>query len=110
MSLFRSGEIRMNRIVSFSLVAAIFALLCVVPAFGQAGTGELTGLVTDSTGAVVSNASVTLTNDATGEKRTTVTTGAGIYRFSTLPIVGTYILELAQKGFKAVKIANVTVS
>src|SRR6266496_3440404 len=110
MSLFRSGEIRMNRIVSFSLVAAIFALLCVVPAFGQGGTGELTGLVADSTGAVVSNANVTLTNDATGEKRTTVTTGAGIYRFSALPIVGTYTLELAPKGFKAVKIASIALS
>src|SRR5947207_15973414 len=67
MSLLRSGEIRMNRIVSFSLVVAIFGLLCVGTAFGQGGTGELTGLVTDPTGAVVSGATVTLTNSGTGE-------------------------------------------
>ena len=100
----------MNRIVSFSVVVAIFGLLCVGTVFGQSGTGELTGLVTDSTGAVVSNANVTLTNDATGEKRTTVTTGAGIYRFTALPIVGTYTLELAPKGFKAIKIASIVLS
>src|SRR5262249_36215243 len=110
MSFLSSGEIRMNRIVSFSLVAAIFAFFCIVPAFGQGGTGELTGLVTDSTGAVVSNATVTLTNSATGEKRTTVTTGAGIYRFAAVPIVGTYTLDMAPKGFKAIKVANIILS
>ena len=100
----------MNRIVSFSLLAAIFAFFCIVPAFGQGGTGELTGLVTDPTGAVVSNAEVTLTNAATGEKRTATTTGAGIYRFIALPVVGAYTLESAPKGFKRIQIANVVVS
>src|SRR5437763_14025881 len=110
MSLFRSGEIRMNRIVSFSLVAAIFALLCVGTAFGQGGAGELTGLVTDPTGAVVSGATVTLTNPATGEKRTAVTSGAGIYRFTALPVVGAYTLDADAKGFKKVQLSNVVVS
>src|SRR5947208_6104930 len=110
MSLLRSGAIRMNRIVSFSLVAAIFALLCVVPALGQGGSGELTGLVTDPTGAVVANAAVTLTNSATGVKRTTVTTGAGIYRFAALPVVGTYVLDAAPTGFKKVQVANLVIS
>src|SRR5439155_435827 len=55
-------------------------------------------------------AQVTLTNSATGDKRTTVTTPAGVYRFSSLPIVGTYTLEIAPKGFKAVKIANLVMS
>ena len=50
----------MNRIVSFSVVVAIFGLLCVGTVFGQSGTGELTGLVTDSTGAVVNNAAPTI--------------------------------------------------
>src|SRR5947208_13767611 len=106
MSLFRSGEIRMNRIVSFSLVAAIFALLCVGTAFGQGGAGELTGLVTDPTGAVVSNATVTLTNPATGEKRTAATSGAGIYRFVALPVVGAYTMDAEAKGFKNGHVAN----
>ncbi len=100
----------MNRIVSFSLVVAIFGLLCVGTAFGQGGAGELTGLITDPTGAVVSNATVTLTNSATGEKRTSVTTGAGIYRFVALPVVGSYSLETAPKGFKKTQVANVVIS
>src|SRR5215813_410028 len=109
MSLLSSGEIHMNRIVSFSLFAAICALLCVVPTFGQ-GSGELSGLVTDPTGAVVANAEVTLTNSATGEKRTTTTTGAGIYRFVALPVVGSYTLDTAPKGFKKFQLANVVIS
>ena len=100
----------MNRIVSFSLVAAIFALLCVGPAFGQGGAGELTGLVTDPTGAVVSNATVTLTNPATGEKRTAATSGAGIYRFVALPVVGAYTMDAEAKGFKKVQVSNVVIS
>jgi outer membrane receptor protein involved in Fe transport len=100
----------MNRIVSFSLVVAIFGLLCVGTALGQGGSGELTGLVTDPTGAVVPSATVTLTNSATGEKRTSVTTGAGIYRFVALPIVGTYTLDTEAKGFKKSQLANVVVS
>lgn len=100
----------MNRIVSFSLVAAIFALFCIVPAFGQGGTGELTGLVTDPTGAVVPNAPITLTNSATGVKHTTVSTNAGTYRFAALPVVGTYTLDAAPSGFKKVVVANIVIS
>jgi len=93
-----------------------FLLLLGVLAFtagimlGQGGTGELTGLVTDPSGAVVANVQVNLTNSATGDKRTTVTTPAGIYRFPSLPIVGTYTLEIAPKGFKGAKIANIVIS
>ena len=47
-----------------------------------------------------------LTNTATGEVRTTMTTPAGIYNFSALPIVGTYTLEIAAKGFKSSKVQN----
>ncbi len=61
--------------------------------WAQGGSGELSGVVTDPSGAVVPNAQITLSNTATGDKRTTVTTGAGIYRFSALPVVGTYTLE-----------------
>ena len=75
-----------------------------------AANGELTGLVTDPSGAVVANAQVTLTNSATGDKRVTTTTGAGVYRFPALPVVGTYTLETSPKNFKAVKIANIVVS
>ena len=98
-----------NILSRFVLVLGVLALLTTI-VWAQAGTGELTGLVADPSGAVVANAQVTLTNSATGDKRTTVTTPAGVYRFSALPIVGTYTLEIAPKGFKAVKIANLVMS
>jgi hypothetical protein len=90
----------------------VFTVLCLLAGtmWAQGGTGELTGLVTDPSGAVVSNATVTLTNNATGEKRTTVTTAAGIYRFPALPVVGSYILETAPTGFKSAKVANIVIS
>ncbi|MGA3103628.1 MAG: TonB-dependent receptor [Terriglobales bacterium] len=86
---------------------AIMVLALSVGAFAQGGIGELTGQVTDTTGAVVSGVEVKLTNTATGEVRTTVTTPSGTYNFSALPIVGTYTLEVGAKGFKSVKVQNI---
>ena len=91
------------------LLAFVLLALC-AGAFAQGGAGELTGLVTDSTGAVVAGVEVKLTNSATGEVRTTMTTPAGIYSFPALPIVGAYTLEIAAKGFKSTKVQNVIVS
>src|ERR1700681_2440071 len=74
------------------------------------GTGAIAGLVTDQTGAVIAGATVTLTNSATGEKRTTVTSSAGIYEFPALPVVGTYALQISPKGFKSMKVQGIAVS
>ena len=93
----------------FLLVFTVLGLLAGTM-WAQGGTGELTGLVTDPSGAVIANAQITLTNSATGETRTTVTTAAGTYRFPALPVVGTYTLETSPKGFKGAKIANIVVS
>jgi Carboxypeptidase regulatory-like domain len=64
-----------------------------------AGTGNIQGTVADSTGAVIPSASVTLTDEATHVKRTTVTSGAGVYLFPGVP-VGTYDLSATAPGFK----------
>jgi hypothetical protein len=92
------------------LLLAFVILALSAGAFAQGGAGELTGQVSDSTGAVVSGVEIKLTNTATAEVRTTVTTPAGIYTFPSLPIVGSYTLEVASKGFKATKVQNVIVS
>ena len=47
-------------------------------------SGDLTGTVTDPSGAVVSGATVTLKSDATGATRTATTGANGTYRFSLL--------------------------
>ena len=98
-----------NTMTRFLLVITVLGLLAGT-LWAQGGTGELTGLVTDPSGAVVANAQINLTNTATGEKRTTVTTPAGTYRFPALPVVGTYTLETSPKGFKGAKVANIVIS
>jgi len=101
-------ESAFRSILTRILLPLVVLALC-AGAFAQ-GAGQLTGLVTDSTGAVVSGVEVKLSNTATGEVRTTVTTPSGIYTFPALPIVGSYTMEIAQKGFKTSKVQNIIVS
>src|SRR5205809_3254452 len=89
-----------NILSRFVLVLGVLALLTTI-VWAQAGTGELTGLVADPSGAVVANAQVTLTNSATGDHRTTDTTAAGVYRLPALPVAGTHTVELAPQGAEA---------
>ena len=91
------------------LTVGVLALLACV-AWAQGGTGELTGLVTDSTGAFVANAHVALSNKSTGDKREATTTSAGEYRFSALPVVGTYTLAITAKGFRGYSLNDVVIS
>jgi hypothetical protein len=63
----------------------------------QAISGDLLGVVTDSTGAVVSNAQVVATNLGTGVKATAKTNATGEYRFINLP-VGHYSIEMTGNG------------
>src|ERR1700723_2057566 len=91
------------------LLVVVVLALC-VGAFAQGGVSELTGQITDQTGAVVSGALVKLTNSETGEFRTTTTTAAGTYRFAALQVVGSYTLEVAPKGFKSEKVQDIIVT
>jgi hypothetical protein len=96
-------------LVRVLMVLAVLASFAVMSS-AQAGTGELAGEVTDPTGALVVGAQVTLSNSATGEQRTALTTSAGSYRFVALPVVGSYTLEIAAKSFKGYKISDVVIS
>ena len=78
---------------------AAFLLFTIKGQAQIAGTGNIQGTVADSTGAVVPNATVTLTDEATHVKRIAQTSGAGIYLFPGIP-VGTYDLSAAAPGFK----------
>jgi hypothetical protein len=75
----------------------------------SAGTGALTGTVTDTTGAVVPNVTVVLTSAETNQTRT-VTTGAdGVYRFALIP-PGTYKVRFTAAGFKTAEVGSVTIA
>jgi len=97
-----------NTLTRVLLVLSVLALFTGI-VWAQGGSGELTGLVSDPSGAVVSGAEVKLTNPATGDVRTTTSSQAGIYRFAAVP-PGTYNIEVAPKGFKSVKVQNVVVT
>ena len=86
----------MKRILGLFLVT----LLATASAIAQSGFGELTGIVTDASGAVISGASIDLTANATGETRHAVSSSGGLYRFTALPIVGKYTLKVSAGGFK----------
>ena len=64
----------------------------------QSGRGVVTGTVTDPLKSVVPNASLTLTETATGAVRTSTANQAGIYYFGSMP-VGPYHLTVEAPGF-----------
>jgi len=69
-------------------------------AFAQSDRGSIAGTVTDSTGAVVSGASVVLRGVDNGIQYKTQTTGEGVYRISDLAI-GRYDVTVESQGFKS---------
>jgi hypothetical protein len=85
----------------------IFFCLASVLLAQTSGTSGLTGTVTDQTGAVVPNVTVTATNIANNSVRTAVTGADGTYRFTLLP-PGTYRVSFASSGFKAAEVTAVT--
>ncbi len=85
-------------------------LLCASSlALAQAGRGSISGLVSDSSGAIVKGAEVTALNQATGVKLHTISSDAGLYGFVSLP-PGTYVVTASQKGFETVSQEKVSVT
>ena len=85
------------RILRFFLVCALCAPFS-VPAFSQT-LGEITGRITDQSGAAVPGAVISLASVATNAVRTTVTTDAGDYTFPAVP-PGFYNVKVEHEGFK----------
>ncbi|HEY7389245.1 MAG TPA: TonB-dependent receptor, partial [Bryobacteraceae bacterium] len=79
--------------------SVICLLLSVLPVLAQTTTGSIVGAITDSSGAVVSNASVTVTNIDTGTTTKTTSDSSGNYVVTPLP-VGRYTLTVEATGFK----------
>ena len=96
-------------ILRSSLAVAICLFLSAVSLQAQVDTGSITGTVTDSSGAVVSGAKVTLTNEGTAASLAATTGSDGLYRFSPVRI-GTYKLEVSMQGFKTIAETGVTVN
>ncbi|HLJ49550.1 MAG TPA: carboxypeptidase regulatory-like domain-containing protein [Bryobacteraceae bacterium] len=80
-------------------VLATLALISTALAYGQAVNATLLGTITDSSGAAVPNAKVTVTETNTGINRTTSTNESGNYTVADMP-PGKYSVIVEQTGFK----------
>ncbi len=90
------------------LVLAVCAILNVCPLQAQVDTGSITGTITDTTGAVVGGAKVTLTSEDTGATLSTTAGASGNYEFSPVRI-GSYKIDVASKGLKTEIQSHITV-
>src|SRR5580765_1289962 len=90
--------------IKLCLVALAIGYL---PLSGQT-LGEITGQVTDATGALISGAHVSITNVNTNAGRSSLTTDAGVYAFPSLQ-PGTYNVRVEKSGFKTVTTSQVEV-
>jgi hypothetical protein len=86
----------------FALVAVgILALFLMLPGkLNAQALASITGTVTDTSGAVVADATVSVTNDATNVKKTTVSSSAGSYTITDL-LPGIYTVRVEIAGFQA---------
>ncbi len=97
---------------SFSGLAVLTLLACFTtqPLAAQTGgQGALEGTITDPSGAVVPNATVAATNQASNVTTTRTTSSAGLYEITPL-IPGVYTVTVTAQGFQTVKQQNIEVN
>ncbi len=90
------------------LLLPVFLLLATVFAHGQANS-QITGIVTDQSGAVIPGAAITLADPNTGSTKTTVSGATGLY---TIPGLNpaSYNLKVAAAGFQTFQQNGITVN
>jgi hypothetical protein len=90
------------------IIGLVFLIALASPAFAQTPSGEISGLVTDSSGSVLPGVRVTLTNVATNGIRLAQTNDSGLYVFPAVPS-GAYKLKVELEGFSTVERNNIQV-
>ena len=89
-----------NRYLLLCVFTCLLVALSTNFAMSQSLTsGDITGIVTDPSGAAISNAEVTLKNNATGATQTHTTNDQGTYRFSLLS-PGAYTVSVSASNFQ----------
>jgi hypothetical protein len=87
--------------------SALLLVLLAIPAIAQMPTGTILGVAKDTSGGVLPNTTITVTNVETGLKRTFMTGDDGYYRVPELP-VGRYEVRGEHAGFKTVTRSGIT--
>src|SRR5262245_50877886 len=95
----------MRRIALFIVVLA-FLLGIASRSRAQTATGQITGTVKDTNGAVIARVKVTVSSQLTGVTREAATNDSGDYAFPLLP-VGVYVVTAEQQGFRVAKQSNI---
>ena len=95
---------------SLTMTAVLLLLfLSAPPVRAQVDTGTILGTVTDASGAAISGAKVTLTNEGTSAALSTTTAPDGSYKFTPVKI-GSYKLTTSFQGFQTITQTNVVVN
>jgi Carboxypeptidase regulatory-like domain len=94
------------RVAKAASVVFVYVFCIVGVAWSQVATTSLKGTVYDARGAVVSGASVTLQNSATGFSRSTKTDAQGAYEFLQVP-PATYVLTATAEGFATERMSGI---
>ena len=100
---------RKNRFLPIPLLAAILFFLTCTYLQAQYENGSLVGTIHDPSGAAVSGAAVTVTNNATAVTARTTTNSAGDYEIPSLR-VGIYTVSASAQGFTDAVANNITIS
>jgi len=93
-----------------SLLIAFFIMLLPVAVWAQAtsATSAVTGIATDTTGAVVTGATVKISSSKTGQEKTTTTNDRGVYLFAQMPPEQGYRLTFSAAGFQTLALDDVS--
>ena len=96
-------------ILHYTVALLVCAAICVSPSLAQTSMGRISGTVTDSTNASISDAKVTVINVDTRATRIAASDGNGFYTVTNLAI-GNYTVELSKQGFKTQAHTGITLS
>jgi hypothetical protein len=103
----------MKSIASTKRIGVFLAFLCLiffaVTSTSAQETADIVGTVTDTSGAVIPGAAVTLTNTGTNVSQNATTNASGDYVFTPLQ-VGTYNVKVEMKGFKTFTAPSITIA
>ena len=97
-----------RRLFSTTLLP-ILVISSVTICFGQLGTAGISGVVSDTNGAAITNARVVVKNKGTGQTRETITSGEGTYTFQNLP-PATYEIRVEAPNFAQAVVETITLN
>jgi len=101
-NLMRPGNFLMS-LLPVLVCVSIVSAPCVLAAQTTISTGSIQGTITDPTGAAIPGAAITISNKATAQTITVISSITGTYNSGAL-IPGTYVVRVATRGFKTTEV------